>query len=182
VVERGKFILETPRVMLRELTPDDAPSFFRLNSHREVMRYTCEPLWESVEGTREAMRSYEDYRVHGYGRWGCIDKKDGRLLGFNGLKFLPELGETDIGYRFFPECWGQGLATETSLAVIEFGFETLELTKIVALVLPENAASVRVLEKLGMSRVEISRDEEGREVQRHELTREGWRSRRGGTI
>ena len=68
------------------------------------------------------------------------------------LKYLPELDAVDIGFRFFPEYWGQGLATEAGSACMTFGFETLHLDRIIGLVLPENKASVRVLEKIGLHR------------------------------
>ena len=67
-----------------------------------------------------------------------------------GLKYLPELDVVDVGYRFHPEYWGQGFATEACAASLEFGFGTLGLHEIVAFVLPNNGASIRVLEKVDM--------------------------------
>ena len=66
------------------------------------------------------------------------------------MKYLPELDAVDVGYRFLPEYWGQGLATEACRASISFGFEELILNQIIGLVLAENIASIRVLEKVGM--------------------------------
>ena len=79
-------------------------------------------------------------------------RAEARLIGFNGLKFLPELGETDLGYRLRRDCWGRGFATESSLAIVRHGFEVLKLERILGLVLPGNHASIRVLEKVGMRR------------------------------
>src|SRR5262249_33667778 len=90
-----------------------------------------------------------DYAVHGFGRWAVILKETGRLIGFNGLKYLDELGEVDLGYRFLPEYWGRGLATETGLPCVQYGFEKIGLKRILGLVDPPNKASSRVLEKLG---------------------------------
>lgn len=141
---------ETKRLHHRALTPADADAFFALNSNPEVMRYTGEPPLESVEAAREAIENYPDFQTIGYGRWGCVLKKTQQLIGFCGLKYLADLGVVDIGYRFLPEFWGQGLATEAALASIQFGFETLELERIEAFVLPQNAGSIRVLEKVEM--------------------------------
>ena len=141
---------QTTRIEHRAFTPDDAEVFFRLNSHPEVMRYTGEPPLESVEGARQAIISYPDFETVGYGRWACVLRESGAVIGFCGLKYLPELDAVDVGFRFFPEYWGQGLGTEVCGASIDFGFDTLKLDSIIGLVLPENSASIRVLEKCGM--------------------------------
>ena len=68
-----------------------------------------------------------------------------------GLKYLPEWEEVDLGYRLLPEYWGRGLATEASLASLRYGFETLQLSRILGLVHPANVRSIRVLEKCGLT-------------------------------
>jgi RimJ/RimL family protein N-acetyltransferase len=92
-----------------------------------------------------------DYRKHGFGRWACVLKASGEVVGFAGLKRLDDLGEVDLGYRLLRSVWGQGLATEASRAIVQYGFERLLLERILGLVDPANVASVRVLEKLGMT-------------------------------
>ncbi len=147
----------TERLILRAMTPGDAEAFFRLNSHPEVMRYTGEPPMPSVQEAREAIANYPDWDDPGYGRWACVLKSEGEdaeLIGFCGLKRLRETGEVDIGYRLLPEYWGRGLATEAARATLAFGFGTLGLSEIVAMVLPGNEPSIRVLTKLGLVRAE----------------------------
>lgn len=142
---------ETARLVHQALTANDAPAFFALNIHPEVMRYTGEPPMCSLDEARRAIAEYPDFDTVGFGRWGCFLKTSKALIGFCGLKRLPELGgEVDIGYRFLPDYWGRGLATEACAACLAFGFDTLRLPRIIALVLPDNAASIRVLEKVGM--------------------------------
>ena len=136
------------------MTVDDAEAFFRLNSHPDVIRYTGEPPLASVEAARTAIEKYPDWDDPGYGRWACVLRDEGTMIGFCGLKLLPELGATDIGYRLHPDYWGKGLATEAARATLRYGFETLALDEVIALVLPGNVASIRVLEKLGMARTE----------------------------
>ena len=78
-------------------------------------------------------------------------KSERKFIGFTGLKFLEDMNEVDLGYRFMKEYWGRGIATESALASIKLGIEQLGLEKIIAMVLPENIASVRVLEKLNFN-------------------------------
>jgi len=153
--------LQTERLELRPFTLEDAPAYWPLVSHPDVLRYTGEPALQSLGEVRELLsaRPLRDYATYGYGRLACIEKATGELIGFCGLKYLEDLGETDIGYRFLPRCWGMGYATESATAAMKHGTETLGLKRIIGLVEPENAGSVRVLEKLGLeleSRVTLS--------------------------
>ena len=141
---------ETDRLKLRALSGDDAEAFYRLNSDPEVMRFTGEAPMRSIEEAREAIASYPDFDKIGYGRWGCVMKGEETIFGFCGLKYLEELDAVDVGFRFLPQYWGKGFATEACHASVQFGFEVLGLEDIIALVLPENLASIRVLEKVGM--------------------------------
>jgi len=141
---------ETPRLELRALTVSDAQAFFALNSHPDVMRHTGEPALQSVEEARSAIENYTDFEKVGYGRWACVFKETQKIIGFCGLKYLTDFDLVDVGYRFLPEYWGRGLATEACAASLAFGFHTLELEEIFAFALRENPASIRVLEKVGM--------------------------------
>jgi len=149
---------ETERLSHREMRVDDAEAVLAFNGNQEVMKLTGEPLWTDLKQTRERLANYAEFETHGFGRWGMVYKPEGRLIGFSGFKYLPELDEVDLGYRLLPEYWGRGLATESGLACIRFGFETMGFDRIIALVLPENAGSIRVAEKIGMhdtGRIEI---------------------------
>ena len=140
----------TERLEMRAMTVEDADAFFELNSDPDVMRFTGESPLASQDEAEKAIRDYPDFETVGYGRWGCFPRKGGRMIGFCGLKYLPEFDAADLGYRFLPQYWGRGLATEACKASLRFGFEVLDLDHIMALVLPENKASIRVLEKIGM--------------------------------
>jgi ribosomal-protein-alanine N-acetyltransferase len=89
---------------------------------------------------------------HGFAPWALIDKVTGKLAGWCGFKYLEDTGEVEIAYGLAKEYWGKGLASEAASAAMEHGFEQLHLDRIVAVVWPENIASIRVLEKLGMRR------------------------------
>ena len=146
-------MLETARLQLRKFTLDDAEEYFRLNSNSEVVRYTGQSPLTSIDEAIEVLKSapLRDYQIHGFGRLACIDKNSDRLIGFCGLKYLPDIDEIDIGYRFLPEFWGRGFATESSLPVMEYGRNVLGLKRIIGLVDPDNSGSVNVLKKLGLT-------------------------------
>ncbi|MGV3609838.1 MAG: GNAT family N-acetyltransferase [Fluviicola sp.] len=155
-------ILETPRLTLREMTPEDAESAYILNSDPEVLKYTGDNPFESVEEAREFLEKYESYKKYGFGRWAVILKETGEYLGWCGLKYIPELDEFDIGYRLMKKFWGKGYATEAAEACLKLGFGQFGMKTIVGRAMPENGASVRVLEKIGLTYLE-NRVEDGTE-------------------
>ncbi|MCB0572881.1 MAG: GNAT family N-acetyltransferase [Phaeodactylibacter sp.] len=143
-------ILETSRLWLRAFAVTDAPHFFELNNAPETIRYTGDLPFESVEAARQFLEAYNQYEQYGYGRWAVLLKPSGQWIGWCGLKYSPELQETDIGFRFFPRYWGQGYATEAARACLDYGFGPLGLDRIVGRAMKDNKASVRVLEKIGL--------------------------------
>lgn len=146
----ARIILETERLLLREFEEADAPAFFLLGSDPLVTRFTGDRL-ESLDAALHVLRTrpLADYRDRGYGRWACVLKETGGVIGFAGPKYLPDLDEIDLGYRFLPAHWGKGLATEAAQAVVDHAFSRLALNRLIGLVHPTNAASIRVLEKTG---------------------------------
>lgn len=143
------YLFETTRCLLREMDEGDAEAVLRLNLHPDVFLFTTDPPFKNVEEAITFIRNYDEYRKHGLGRWAVELKKSGAFIGWCGLRYLPEEEETDIGYRFLPEYWGQGYAVETALRCIQYGFE-MGLKRIVARVHKENLRSIRVSEKLNM--------------------------------
>ena len=143
---------ETATVLLRPLTLDDAEALHAVNSNPQVMKYINEPE-ATVEQTRQYLQNgpLKDYEKYGFGRHACIDKANGKLIGFSGIKYLPEFELVDVGYRFLPEYWGKGLATETSKLTMRYGLDECGLDNLIGLAQPGNHASIRVLEKLGMA-------------------------------
>ena len=144
-------IAETERLILREMTPDDAQFAFELNSNPEVLLYTGDDPFDSVEQASEFLENYSDYQRNGFGRWGVVLKETGKLIGWCGLKRDRETQEVDLGYRFFQESWNKGFATEASIACLEIGKNRFGLERIVARARKENPASYKVMEKLGFS-------------------------------
>jgi RimJ/RimL family protein N-acetyltransferase len=141
----------TPRLMLRMTSRSDAAYFFQLNSDPEVLRYTGDLPFESVDAAAAFLESYDQYPKYRVGRLAVLWRDSNELLGWCGLKYHPDTGETDIGYRLMRSCWGKGIATEAAEAAIQDGVARLGLKRVIANVHVHNAASFRVCAKLGMS-------------------------------
>ncbi|MDQ3112163.1 MAG: GNAT family N-acetyltransferase [Bacteroidota bacterium] len=144
------YLPETERLRFREMRPEDAEAMFHLNSDPEVVQYTGDGPFESVEAAKDFLTTYQDvYKTNGYARWIVELKSTGEILGWCGLKLHPDKS-TDVGYRFYKKHWGKGYATESAKASIDYGFSVLKLQRIFAHARKENIASLRVLEKCGL--------------------------------
>lgn len=146
-----KKILETDRLLLRELSIDDAANFHALNENPNVIQFTGDKPFEDVEEARIFLGNYKDYERNGYGRWAVINKVDNEFLGWCGLKYDASKDETDIGFRFFQKHWNKGFATESAMACLNYGFSLLGIQTIVGRAMSENVASIKVLQKLGLT-------------------------------
>lgn len=143
--------LETKRLLLRESIVDDAPVLYEMTNDPEVMKYTGDIMFKSVEETKELIRNYPDYQKYTYGRWTTIIKETNEIIGWCGLKYIEDLKETDLGFRFMKMYWNKGYGTEASIACLQYGFEQLGIQQIIAQVYKDNGASQRVLQKLGFT-------------------------------
>jgi len=145
-------IIETERLILRQFNLNDFEAVYEFGSNEEVQKYTGNKNLESHTKAKELIKNVflQDYKKYGYGRWATIFKPDNKLIGFAGLKYLPEMDETDIGFRFLPEYWNKGIATEASLEIIKYGFEKLNVKRIIGIAMPDNIGSCKVLEKIGL--------------------------------
>jgi RimJ/RimL family protein N-acetyltransferase len=146
-----KKIIETNRLYLRELTVADAENSYLLNSDEDVIKYTGDKTFDSINEAKSFLENYNPYQEYGYGRWAVIAKSNEEFLGWCGLKYSPEIDEVDIGFRFFKKHWNKGYATESAKACLDYGFEKLSLKTIVGRAMEANVASIKVLEKLGMT-------------------------------
>jgi RimJ/RimL family protein N-acetyltransferase len=146
-------VIDTGRLVLRRFMLDDLDAFYELCSRPEIIRYAQAVPLASREAALEFMKAapFRDYATYGYGRFACVWKPTGAVIGFSGIKYVPEIGENELGYRFLPEFWGLGLATEAGRASMDFARSCLGLERLVAMVHPDNSASARVLAKLGFA-------------------------------
>lgn len=145
-------ILETKRLLLRTFTMEDASLIYQLNFDPEVTRYTGDPV-KDLQHAKDILEQVilPQYTLYNHGRWAVHVKEGMQFIGWCGLKTRPERNEIDLGYRFLKTAWGKGYATEAAFACIQYGFEKLNLQRIVGRAMPENSSSLRVLEKCGMT-------------------------------
>ena len=144
-------MIETERLLLRPFTPADLDALASLNADPDVMRYIADGKPQSRAQTEIRLNEVLDHwQQHGFGLFTAIEKTSGDFVGFCGLKYLNTSSEIEVGYRLAKRFWRRGLATEAARASLRYGFETLGLDRIVAVVQPENAASCRVIEKIGL--------------------------------
>ena len=150
-------VIETNRLLLRTFTINDCQLIYDLNKDRNVTRYTYDPV-SDIEQAKEILEKVilPQYALYNHGRWAVHIKTDLEFIGWCGLKYRFERNEVDLGYRFKQSGWGKGYATEAAFACLKYGFEKLNIQKITGRAVPENIASWRVLEKIGM---QFSREE-----------------------
>lgn len=149
--------LETDRLILRPFTEADTDAYAVIRAKPEVMRFLASGAASTHEEThRRAAANIAAFHkmwtgIPGYGPWAVIEKETGRLRGHLGLRQLEEFdNHTELLYMLDSTVWGRGYATEGARAALDYGFKTLKLQEIIGFVLPENTASARVLEKVGM--------------------------------
>lgn len=147
-------ITETERLYLRPLTVDDAPHFYHMNADEEVLKYTGDNAFCSIEAATEFLKNYSDYKTNNMGRWAVCLKDNNTFLGWCGLKFHKEDDYVEVGYRFYKKYWNKGYATESCKAAINYGFETLKLQTIYAHAHRDNTKSQRVLLKCGLTKID----------------------------
>ena len=145
--------LETKRLRLRLFTHDDLQIMFKLSTDPDVIKY-ADTAVKDMEEARQRLEQgpLSDYKKYGYGRFAVELKETGNVIGFCGIKYLPEIDLPEVGYRYLKEYWGRGIGTEAAEACVEFARDDLKIKKLVALIIPENIGSIRVAEKLGMTR------------------------------
>ena len=147
-----KTIAETKRLIIREFSLGDAEYFYHLNKDPEVMRYTGDKSFRSIEESQQLIKNYDAYKKNGFGRNTLILKESNEIIGWCGLKRHEE-GMVDLGFRLFQKHWNKGYATEAAKFWISYGLYTLKLHEIHACADNENSASNHLLEKVGFEKM-----------------------------
>jgi RimJ/RimL family protein N-acetyltransferase len=188
-IEMTEPIIETERLILRDWTDADRePMFAHVNSRPNVMRWLlgaqtraqCDEMIDKLTGWQ---------RDHGFTFWAVERKDNGELQGFCGLKridrsVVPDPGTFEIGWRLREDAWGQGIARESAVASMSYGFDNSEEDFISALTVPKNTASWALMERLGMTRLhdlDYWDEEYGPEIGTeivYRITREEWATKR----
>ena len=142
----------TARLLLRPFRTEDAEPLFHILGEEGVLRYFPSPDPPPLDRVeRFVIRQLQHWEEHGFGWWAVEPRDEARLIGWNGLQYLPETDEVEVAFLLSRPYWGRGLAAEGARAGLHFGFAQLGIEQIVAIVHRENRASQRVIEKLGMT-------------------------------
>jgi ribosomal-protein-alanine N-acetyltransferase len=143
--------LTTSRLVLRPFQEDDAGPLHTILGEVDFLRYFPNPAPPPVDRVEKYIsQQLQHWDDHGHGRWAVEMKGAEGLIGWSGLQYLPDTDEIEIGYILAKPFWNQGLTTEAAFEALRFAFEDLRLDEIVAIIHPENLASQRVAEKLGL--------------------------------
>lgn len=146
-------IAETPRLVLRSFSLDDADAYFEaILSNPLVMRFLPggDALpYERVHPMLERFIAHQEQ--HSFSIWAVEDRADRALIGHAGLLYMPDSDDIELAYALRQSSWGQGLATEAAQGCLRYGFDTLGLERIVAVFVRENTGSEHVMIKLGMT-------------------------------
>lgn len=155
-------VLETDRLILRQVTYDDASSLLKYLSDIDVMKYYGLEPFKSIDEAIEEIYWYKQIFREGTGiRWGISLRGQDQIIGSCGFfDRAEEHYRAEIGYELSKEHWGKGLASEALRAVIRYGFEQMNLQRIQALIEPPNIPSQKLVERQGFIREGLLRSYE----------------------
>lgn len=155
-------VLETKRLVLREVTKEDANSILHYLSDAEVMKYYGLDPFNSLDNTLDEISWYQSIYNNKTGiRWGITLKEQGIVIGSCGFhNTVSQHFRTEIGFELSKEQWGKGIAAEAVGAIINYGFEHMHFQRIEALIEPPNLSSQRLVEKIGFVREGLLRNYE----------------------
>jgi [ribosomal protein S5]-alanine N-acetyltransferase len=147
-------ILETERLVLRRLVPEDLDALFELYRDEEIRRYFPEGVL-NYQQTKEELEWFLNGhpRFPELGLWATVNKATGEFIGRCGLLpwTIEERQEIEVAFLLGKKFWGAGFATEAALAIVQYAFKHLNLSRLICLIDPENSASVKVAERIGMN-------------------------------
>lgn len=153
--------IETKRLILREFKKEDTDGLFEMDSNPLVHKYLGnKPVKTKAESLKYIEDCQQKYIAHHMCRLAVIEKESGNFIGWSGLRFIDDYDFNnhtcyyDVGYRFIPRYWNKGYATESGIATIKYGFETLKLDAIYGITEIENEASHKALLKIGLHYIE----------------------------
>lgn len=144
-------MLETERLIIKRITPDDLPWLIEMRTPEAVNRYLGGPAMQNADALACRLPFYlECHEKFGFGFCTMALKETGEMIGTSGLQPLEETGEIEVGYNLSEKYWRQGFGYECAMAWLKYGFETAGLERIVAVADPANTGSWRIMEKCGM--------------------------------
>jgi [ribosomal protein S5]-alanine N-acetyltransferase len=142
--------LHTKRLNFRQLMNTDKNEFFEIVGDRGVMKFWIGGADNNTEESEKRIIKINDHwKKHGFGDWGIFEQQTNKLIGFGGLHFIQNMDNVNIGYAFKKSEWRKGFAYESCLFFVNYAFNSLNLIKIVAVIWPQNEASIYLVKKCG---------------------------------
>jgi RimJ/RimL family protein N-acetyltransferase len=142
-------VLETERLLLRMWREDDLKEYAKICADPEVMRFLGGKTFSLTESWRHMAFMIGHWQLRGYGHWVVEEKSSGRLLGRLGFLYPVGWPGFEIGWTLGREYWGKGYATEGARRALDYAFTELDRDHVISCIHPDNAASIRVAERLG---------------------------------
>jgi RimJ/RimL family protein N-acetyltransferase len=146
-----QIIASDNKYIMRTWSAEDALFLYELNNDHDVIKYTGDVAFESLEKAKKFVENYRQFEESGCGRWLIEEKVSKIVVGWCGIKYHHDTKEYDLGYRLMKQYWNQGIATRASLMAIDYAIYALRLKKLYATVINENIASIKIIEKLGFT-------------------------------
>jgi RimJ/RimL family protein N-acetyltransferase len=144
--------LQTTRTVMRPFSEADVIEAFSWFGDPAVMKFTPHGPDATIESTIERIKHYLEHQSnYGCAKWIILERNSMKPIGDAGPMYFPECQSFELGYRLLPGYWNKGLATEVALAWVQLRFQIPGLMNLMAFTHPENAASIRVLEKVGFN-------------------------------
>jgi RimJ/RimL family protein N-acetyltransferase len=144
-------MLDTPRLKMRAFREEDFQPYAAMCADPEVMRYLgTGATFRPDEAWRSIAAMLGHWRLRGYGMWALERKDNGALIGRAGFIDPPGWPGFELGWTLARSQWRQGFASEAAQAALRYAFEVLERDRVISLIRPANAASIRVAQRLGM--------------------------------
>lgn len=154
--------METARLVFRPYRPEDEAESVAMLTDAEVMRFVGDGVLNEAEARAMFGRTFTHvYATNAFDVWAVCEKAGGRIIGHAEVKPRKGTEDFEIVYLLRRVAWGRGYATEIARRLVRYGFEELDLPRVVATIDVENRASVRVAEKIGMRHVDAYEDEHG---------------------
>jgi len=168
--------MTTNKLTLRPLQLSDLDPLAAMWADPDVTRYLPTGLPRSRERTQAGLTHFMNHwQQHGFGVWAVLLKETDTFIGYAGLQYLPDSSEVEVLYGLAKPYWGQGLAFDAGQTALRYGFETLQLPRLIGMAFPANVASCRILEKLGLKLTTELPQFHGPELNYYLLKREEYR-------
>jgi RimJ/RimL family protein N-acetyltransferase len=140
--------LTTERLLLRPFRSDDFEAYAAMNADPQVMQY-IDDVQDRAAAFRSLCANMGHWHLRGYGPWAVEERATGRFVGRAGLLRWEPWTEMEVGYALIPSAWGKGYASEAAARSLRYAHEVVHARGVVSRILPDNAASIRVAERLG---------------------------------